>query len=91
MNVDRPSRDAAIAAIEAFRDGRTTNREFDDTLSVLARDSTDPSLRAVARALWTTYDDLATHTATGLYRLTPSELALIDEWLQRLAQGSGVT
>lgn len=89
MAIDQNSRLAAIAAIKAYRDGLSTNREFDNALSDLARKSADPILRKAARALWITYDDLTGHTAVAGRGLSPSEIHLIEQWLEILAKDSG--
>ncbi len=59
--VDRPNRDALVAAINRYLDGETTAFKFDD--EIFSIDSDDPTISYVVRQLWFFYDDLKDHKA----------------------------
>lgn len=47
MNVDRPNRDALVAAINRYLDGETTTFKFDD--EILSIKSDDPTIGVSGR------------------------------------------
>ena len=59
--VDRPNRDALVAAINRYLDGETTAFKFDD--EIFSIDSDDPTISHVVSQLWLFYDDCKDHKA----------------------------
>ena len=59
MIVDRPNRDALVAAINRYLDGETTAFKFDDEIFSIKSD--DPTISHVVCQLWFFYDDCKDH------------------------------
>jgi len=58
--VDRPARNALAATIRQFLEEQTSAFAFDEALQKF-HDSTDPTVRLVAEAMWYHYDDCKDH------------------------------
>jgi hypothetical protein len=57
--VDRPNRDAVIAAVNRYLNGETTAFQFDE--EIFGIESDDPSVRHAVCQLWYFYDDCKDH------------------------------
>jgi hypothetical protein len=64
--VDKAQRDLARGLILRFMTGEMTNDQFEGSYPV---DREDAALRAIAKAIWTFYDDMHEHRLTGKHAL----------------------
>jgi hypothetical protein len=61
MIVDRPNRDAVVAAVNRYLNGETTAFQFDE--EIFGIESDDPAISHVVHQLWCFYDDCKDHEA----------------------------